>query len=154
LPVQEENLMAGKGTTVQISPATITLITRRGARSSRGGGDFARSAVLNRTVAMLQTILEQSDPRRTRRLPDPVHALAVELLAEPWALTPFEIERLPTLLEHTAGFIAGLAAHDLDRQVFLEALSALTFAEKAALVDAAIQLHAPKAAMVVEPSRT
>jgi hypothetical protein len=145
--------MAGKGTTVQISPATITLITRRGARSSRGGGDFARSAVLNRSVAMLQSILEQSDPRRTRRLPEPLHALAVELLAEPWALTPFEIERLPTFLEHTHAFTAGLAAHHLDRQAFLEALAALTFAEKAALVDAAIQVHAPQAAAaVMEPA--
>jgi hypothetical protein len=142
--------MAGKGTTVQISPATVILITRRGARSSRGGGDFALSAVLNRAVAMLQSILEQSDPRRTRRLPEAFHALAVQLLVEPWALTPFEIERLPTFLEHTAAFTASLAAHDLDRQAFLEALAALTFAEKAALVDAAIQLHAPQAAAAVK----
>ncbi|HVT61466.1 MAG TPA: hypothetical protein VHR45_24095 [Thermoanaerobaculia bacterium] len=127
---------------------------RPGARPNRGGGTFNRSAVLQRSLAMLRAVLERSDPRLTRQLPEDIHALAVELLEEPWALTAFEIDNLAAFLDRTGDFARALAANVIPRQDFLQAISALTFAEKAALVDAAIQRHAPKAAMVAEPSPT
>jgi hypothetical protein len=138
--------MAGKGTTVQITAADVRFLEKRGARSHRGGGPFSRSVVLHRTLQMLGDVLEHSDPRRTRALPEAMHGVVVRVLPEPWNLKAFEVEHLATILERAPGFGAAAAAAGVDSAALLATVAALSFPEKLALLDHALQEQGPGAA--------
>jgi hypothetical protein len=138
--------MAGKGTTVQITAADLAFLERRGARSHRGGGTFSRSVVLHRTLQMLRDCLDQFDPRKTRGMPDEMHRLVVQELPEPWTLKSFEVEHLALILERAPGFAAAAAAARVDPAAVLATVAAMSYAEKLALVDHALQEQAPAAA--------
>jgi hypothetical protein len=141
--------MAGKGTTVQIAAADMVFLSRRGARSHRGGGTFSRSVVLHRSLQALRDILDRSDPRQTRGMPEAMHRLVVRLLPEPWALKVFEVEQMSTLLARTPGFEAAAAAAEVDPAELLTLISELSFGEKMCLVDGALQEQAPAAAAAI-----
>jgi hypothetical protein len=136
--------MATKGINLQLGPADVVFLERRGARSHRGGGEFSRSAVLHRAVQGLRAVLEHADPRP--HLPAAMFAAAVELLPTAWTLKPLEIQHLGEVMARMPGFSSILAKAGVEQQAFLEAISALGFAEKFALVDLAVQAHAPAAA--------
>ena len=137
--------MVGSGTTLQIAAPDVAFLARRGARSHRGGGTFSRSVVLHRALQMFRDCLEHSDPRRTRDMPEPMHRLLTELIPAPWDLKAFEIDHLALLLERAPGFAAAAQAAAIDPAALLATLAPLTFAEKLALVDHAIQLQSPAA---------
>ncbi|HVT19080.1 MAG TPA: hypothetical protein VHQ90_23245 [Thermoanaerobaculia bacterium] len=138
--------MAGKGTTIQISDSDVAFLERRGARAHRGGGEFSRSAALQRSLTTLRAVLEDSDPVRRGRISATQRDLVVRLLPAPWAMTAFEVEHLGGYLERTEGYAEALRAAGVEAAELAAALAALTFCEKMALVDQAIQEKAPAAA--------
>jgi hypothetical protein len=138
--------MAVKGINLQLGPADVVFLERRGARSHRGGGEFSRSAVLHRAIQNLRALLEDADPRP--RLPAAVFAAAVELLPTAWNLKPLEIKHLEEVLARAPEFPSVLRSGGLEARAFLDAIAALGFPEKFALVDLAVQAHAPAAAGV------
>jgi hypothetical protein len=135
-----------KGSTAQIAPADLIFLERRGAIADRRKGTFNRSAVLHRELQLLRELLRRNDPRTTAGMPEAMHQLAVRLLPEPWSLKPFEIDQMAALLESAPGFAAAVAAAGVDRAAFLAAVAALSFGEKVALLDHALQEQAPAAA--------
>jgi hypothetical protein len=139
-------LMAGNGSTVQISLAHAEYLSLRGAHSHRGKATFARSAVAGRLLDALRDYQEVTDPRLTRGLSDELHAFVVRLLPQPWALRRFEIEHLEGFLATTPGFKEAAAATGFDPAAVLGEIGAWTSAEKLTLVDHAIQHQAPAAA--------
>jgi hypothetical protein len=138
--------MAGKGTTVQVTGGDVAFLARRGARSHRGGGTFSRSTVLHRSLVMLRDLLERSDPRRTRAMPEAMHQVIVRLLPEPWALKAFEVDQMPALLAQAPNFAATAAAAGVETEALLALVGSLNFTERMALVDQAQQARAPRAA--------
>jgi hypothetical protein len=136
--------MAVKGINLQLGPSDVVFLEKRGARSHRGGNEFSRSAVLHRVIQGLRAVLENSDPRP--RLPGKLFQAAVELLPTGWTLKPLEIQHLEEVLERAPDFAKVLGDAQVKAPAFVEAISALSFAEKFALVDLAIQTHAPAAA--------
>jgi hypothetical protein len=138
--------MAGKGTNVQLGTADLLFLERRGARSHRGGNVFSRASVLNRLIQGHRALLEHADPRL--RLLSAVFEAAVALLPAGWTLKPLEIEQLEKVVAPAEGLAEEAARANLDPRAIVEAVAALSFAEKFALVDLAIQVHAPAAATV------
>jgi hypothetical protein len=136
--------MVVKGINLQLGPADVVFLERRGARSHRGGGEFSRSAVLHRAIQGLRTVLENADPRP--RLSPAVYAAAIELLPTAWTLKPLEIQHLGEVIQGTPEFASVLSRSKLEAKAFVAAIAALSFAEKFALVDLAVQTHAPAAA--------
>ena len=135
--------MAGKGTNVQLQPSMLLELERRGARSARGGTTFSRSAVLRRALDTWRALLDDADPRR--QLEPRIYQAALALLPCGWLLTPFEIRFLPEVLAREAAFPSVLEQAGLAADPFLAAIAGLPYPQKAALVDHAIQLHAPAA---------
>jgi hypothetical protein len=135
-----------KGSTAQISPADLIFLERRGANSHRGKGTFNRSAVLHRELQLLRELLRRYDPVKSAAMPEPMHRLAVRLLPEPWTLKPFEIDQMAALLESAPGFAEAVAAAGVDPANFLATVAALSFVEKVALLDHALEEQAPAAA--------
>ncbi|HVT14720.1 MAG TPA: hypothetical protein VHQ90_00885 [Thermoanaerobaculia bacterium] len=133
--------MPGLGTTVLIPPDDIDFLTRRGARSQRGWSPFSRSAVLHRTMQTHRLLLEHCDPRKTRGLSEDMHLLAVGLLPEPWTLSRFEVQHLAKRFALSPDLAAEAGGAGIEVEDFLAAITALTFPEKLALVDQAIQAH-------------
>jgi hypothetical protein len=144
------------GTTIQISRRDVNDIAQRGGRSHRGGGEFSRSAVLHRSLAMLWRVLDLSDPRRTQRLSEEHYQVAVAVLRHrrPWSLTEFEIELLEVLIARAPQLAPLTAERRLDAKDLLAQIASLTFAEKASLVDAAIRaaVDSGAAELVQDPS--
>jgi hypothetical protein len=138
--------MAGKLTTIQIGPGDVAFLERRGARSHRGGGEFSRSAALQRSLATLRAVLEDSDPLGHGRISAAQRDLVVRLLPAPWAMTAFEVEHLDGYLERAEGYAEALRAAGVEAGELAAAVAALTFCEKLALVDQAVQEKAPAAA--------
>ena len=138
--------MAGSGVTLQISAAHAKYLERRGGRAHRGRGPFSRSAVLGRVLESHRLYQELTDPRKTRGMPEAVHALIVRLLPEPWLLRAFEIKNLEGILEAAPGHADAAAAAGIDPGAVLAAVAGATPAEKLTLVDHAIQHQAPAAA--------
>jgi hypothetical protein len=135
--------MPGKGTNIQLSPADLVFLEVRGARSRRGGSPFSRRSVLRRLIQSHGSLLEHADPRP--RLPPAIFEAAVALLTAGWTLNPFEIELLEVVLSRTAGFAKVAAQAGVEPRALLAAVAALSFPEKFALVDLAIQAHASAA---------
>ncbi|HVT56899.1 MAG TPA: hypothetical protein VHR45_00740 [Thermoanaerobaculia bacterium] len=138
--------MAGRGTTVQLGPADVDFLAQRGGRSHRGPGDFSRSAILHRSLDHLRLLLAHHDPLKNGRLSPEQHELAIHVLPEPWKLRAFEIEHLEGVIERAPDFAAALAAKRMKPEKFLAAIGALTFGEKLALLDQAMQAQGPAAA--------
>jgi hypothetical protein len=142
-----------KGSTAQISPADLLFLERRGATSHRGKGTFNRSAVLHRELQLLRELLRRYDPVKSANMPEAMHRLAVSLLPEPWTLKPFEIDQMAALLETAPGFAEAVAAAGVDPASFLAAVAALSFVEKVALLDHALEQQAPAAAAATREER-
>jgi hypothetical protein len=123
-------------TSIQIEAADVAFLERRGARSQRGGGEFSRSVVLHRAIRTLGRLLEECDPRRTRRMPEAEHAFLSRILPEPWALTAYEIDQLADRMGRTPGFRAAATEAGLDPDALLATLGeALALVERALDVD-------------------
>jgi hypothetical protein len=137
-------------TSIQIGIGDIAFLERRGARAQRGGGEFSRSVVLHRAFQTLRTLLEECDPRRTRGMPEVQHAFLTRILPQPWTLKRLEIEHLATRVEGVPGFRQAAADAGLDAAEVVAALASLTFAEKLALLDQAVQVQAPAATVAEE----
>lgn len=135
-----------KGWTAQLAPDDLRFLEQRGAVSHRGKGTFNRSAVLHRELQLLRALLRRYDPRVSAALPEAMHGLAVRLLPEPWSLKPLEVDHMAELLATAPGFASEAAAAGVDPAAFLAAITALSFAEKVALLDHALQHQAPAAA--------
>jgi hypothetical protein len=133
---------------VQLAGRTVIFLARRGGRSHRGRGAFSHSAVLQRSLQMLGSILERCDPRRTRHMPEAVHRVIVKALPEPWNLKPFEVEQMRALLTRAPGFADAAAAAGVAVEGVLALIDELHYGERMALVDQAIQFQAPAAAAV------
>jgi hypothetical protein len=128
-------------TNVQLGTEGLKLIERRGARAHRGGSAFSRSSALLRQLRLLEALLEDADPRP--RLARRVYETAIAALRRGWNLKPLEIRHLDEVLARAQGLEEALAAARLERREFLDSIKALSFAEKCALVDLAVQAHAP-----------
>ena len=137
--------MPTKNTTIQLSVADITFLERRGARSHRGGGEFSRSVVLHRMLQTMRSVFEASDPRKTRGMSAEVYSLVTRLLPEAWTMRPFEVEHVGTVVARAPGFAEAAKEAGLDPAKVITELDAMSFAEKAALVDQAVQAQAPAA---------
>ncbi|HVT57505.1 MAG TPA: hypothetical protein VHR45_03820 [Thermoanaerobaculia bacterium] len=137
--------MAGRGTTLQLGAGDVAFLGRRGGRSHRGPGEFSRSAVLHWSLDQLRLFLTHHDPLKSGRLTPEQHDLAVNVLPIPWKLRPYEVEHLEGILERAPDFAAALAAKGMKAEKFLAAIRALTFPEKVALVDHAMQAQGPAA---------
>jgi hypothetical protein len=138
--------MAGKSPNVQLTTGDLAFLERRGARSLRGGSVFSRTSVLHRFIQGHRALLEHFDPRP--RLPAAVFDAAVALLDTGWTLKPLEIEHLEVVLSRAPGLAGAAAQAGIEPRALLDAVTALSFPEKFALVDLAIQVHAPAAASV------
>ncbi len=141
--------MAGKGITIQIAAPDVAFLSRRGARSHRGGGTFSRSVVLHRSLQALRDILAQSDPRKTRGMAEAMHHLIKQQLPNPWTLTSFEVDQMATLLARAPGFAAAAAAAGIEPEALCTFVAQLSFSEKMSLVDHALQEQAPAAAAAI-----
>jgi hypothetical protein len=135
--------MPSKSSNLQVETADVSFLELRGARSHRGHGDFSRSAVLHRQLRGLRALLEHADPRP--RLPPAVYQAAIDLLPAAWELSAFEIELLDQILARAPGYAALLAERGVEEPAFHAAIAALSFFEKYALTDLAVQAHAPAA---------
>jgi hypothetical protein len=124
-------------TTVHLDPASLTQLEQRGARSDRGGGNHATSAVLRRRLAILESVIIHCDPRFTRGFPERYFDFVVSQLTAPETIPPDRIAALEGHLSHQPGFDDAAQAAGIDPAALREALRELTFAEKLALVDAA-----------------
>ena len=131
--------MARKAITLQLSAAHAKLLADRGAQAHPGNPHFSRPAVLGRMLDSLYLHLELNDPRRTKGMPEEVHALIVKKLPEPWALRRFEIQHLDAILADAPGFAPALAAAGLDGAAVLAAVAAASPAEKLTLVHHALR---------------
>ncbi|HVT60486.1 MAG TPA: hypothetical protein VHR45_19085 [Thermoanaerobaculia bacterium] len=141
--------MPEKVTTIQVGRATIALLERWGARSHRGGGDFSRNTVLLRSLQALRDLMEFSDPRETAGLPEAMHRAVIEALEAPWTLKALEVNQLGEILRRSPGLAAAARAAAVEPQELLARITALSFAEKMAIVYAAIRQQAPRAAAVI-----
>jgi hypothetical protein len=128
------------GKHVELGAWERDFLALRGARSHRGGGEFSRSVVVDRLFTMLKALLENADPRQS--LPQAVYEVAITLLPQGWLLKPLEVRYLDEVLAAAEGFEQSLESAGMDRRVLLEAVAGLSFAEKYALVDLAVQAHA------------
>jgi hypothetical protein len=137
-----------RGITARIIPADCVFLEARGAVSLRGAHTFSRSAVLHREIQVLRALLDHYDPRRGGVLPEPMLRLAVRLLPEPWLIKPAAIEHLALRLQEAPGFAAQAKAAGVDPAALVAAVGALSFGEKAALLDLAVQEQGPAAAAV------
>jgi hypothetical protein len=129
--------------TISLPPELRARLELRGARSDKSHGPYNYTRQLARTLALYDTVLEKSDPRQTRDMPEKVYELVLELLADPLALEAFHIHRLGDYLFDLKQFRERVRQLDLDPQQLSDALNAYPFAEKLHLVDAAQIRHAP-----------
>jgi hypothetical protein len=140
----------GKGTTAKVHPADLVFLERRGALSHRGARTFSRSAVLHRELQLLRAMLAHYDPQRTGALSAEMAALAARLLPEPWLIKPAAVEHLALRLQEAPGLAAESAAAGVEPAALIAAVAALGLGEKAALLDLALQVQAPAAALAEE----
>jgi hypothetical protein len=137
-----------RGITARIMPADCAFLEARGAVSLRGAHTFSRSAVLRREIDVLRALLDHYDPRRGTALPEPMLRLATRLLAEPWLIKPAAVEHLALRLQEAPGFAAQARAAGIDPAALVAAVAGLSFGEKAALLDLAVQEQAAGAAAI------
>ena len=135
--------MRGKATSIRMTAASRGFLEKRGARSHRGGFVFSRSAVVERALEALALYLKWTDPRKTRGFPEAMHKALVRRLPEPWTLKPYAIEILEVILRGSSEFLEAVAADGVDSEALLEAIGAMTVAEKLSLVDQAVLAQAP-----------
>jgi hypothetical protein len=145
--------MAGTPIAVQLSTQHAQQLAKLGARAHRGGGTFSRTQVLGRMIDAFHLYQAFTDPRQTRDLPEPFHALVIRLLHNPWELRRFEIQNLEGVLEATPDFAKNVAAANVDPAALLAAVGNATAAEKLTLVAHAI-LHQAPAASAVSPEES
>ena len=80
------------------------------------------------------------------RLGSTHYRLALELLADPWALSASDIEALPTLFRQALRASAIALPSDFDPESFLALITELDYADRLALVCSAEQHHAAASA--------
>jgi hypothetical protein len=102
--------MRGRATSIQMTATHRKFLEERGARSPRGGSAFSRSAVVGRALEELALYLKWTDPWKTRKFPEAMHAVVVRHLPKPWSLNPYEIETLEGFLDGFLGFLESVAA--------------------------------------------
>jgi hypothetical protein len=134
-------------TTVHLPSEIHDDLYARGARRERTRSPFNASRVLARTVARYFAVLQQSDPVAAGHLTEEEHEAVLQVLTEPWELTPFHIRVLEAALAERAALHGVLQEAGLDRKAFLERIAALTPTEKARLVDDAEVRWAPEQAI-------
>jgi hypothetical protein len=92
---------------------------------------------------LFDSVLERSDPRRTRGMPEASYELVLEILADPLELESFHIVRLGDYLFDLKPFQARARELEIDPRAFRDLVNAYAYAEKLHLVDAAQVRHAP-----------
>ncbi len=137
-----------KGSTVRLNQSEEIFLAARGGLSLRGAHTFSRSAVLDRHVQLLLAMLERSDPRRTGTMSEEMVQVVARLLPEPWAIRPPAVEHLALRLQEAPDFAARVEEAGLEPTVLVATVAALSYCEKAALLDLALQAQAPAAAQV------
>jgi hypothetical protein len=143
--------MKERGPAIRLHPADRVFLEARGAISAPGPKEtFSRSAVLHRELRHLRAVLERYDPRRTSGMPEEMYQLAARLIPEPWAIRDAGIENLAFRLREAPDFAARAQAAGIDPAALVATIDALGFAEKLALLDAALREQAPAASMASE----
>ncbi len=137
---------ADRGSTARVMPADRVFLEARGAASLRGAHTFSRSAVLHRELQLLRALLDHYNPRRTGTLPEPMIRLAARHLPEPWLIKPSGVDNLALRLHEAPHFAADAREAGIDPEAMIAAIRALSFGEKVALLDLAVQEQAPAAA--------
>jgi hypothetical protein len=122
----------------------VDFLRKRGARPDRAGGPQSQSSRLRKTLDLLEAVLQECDPRKTRSFPDAYHQVILELLADPWSLDAYRIQTLPAFLQTLPNFSAVMASASVDPAKLLAAVEELTFPERLALIDHAELHHASK----------
>ncbi|MDP9121781.1 MAG: hypothetical protein M3O15_10520 [Acidobacteriota bacterium] len=133
--------MAGRYTTVHAERAVVAFLEKRGARSSRGGGNFNRSRMLKQAILMLESVFQKSDPRA--KMSEELLKAAFQVLDAPWDMRTFDLEHLEVFVRTRPEFGS---LRPKVREDLVRAVGTLTFAERAALLDLALQHHGPDAA--------
>jgi hypothetical protein len=136
------------GQRVRTSRATIALpaelrarLEARGARGDKSHGPYNYTRQLSRTLVFFDAVVERSDPRRTRELPQPVYDLVVEVLTDPLSIETFGIAHLGAYLRELPAFREGARELALEPAALSAQLDAYPFAEKLHLVLAAQVRH-------------
>lgn len=141
--------MATGGTT-QVQAPVLRFLEKRGALSNRGARTFSRSAVLNREMQFLRALLVHYDPHRTGAMSEEMVALVARLLPDPWLITAATVENLALRVQEAPSFAAKVKEAGIDPADLVAAVAALSFVEKMALLDQALQHQAPAAAQALE----
>src|SRR5260370_42715898 len=113
----------------------------RGARGDKSHGAYNYTRQLTRTVTFFEAVVERSDPRRTRELPQPVYDLVVETLTDPLAVETFGIAHLRAYLWELPSFQEGARELALEPAALRAQLDAYPCAENLHLVMAAQVRH-------------
>ena len=129
--------------TISLPAKLRTALEKRGARSDKSHGPYNYTRQLTRTLELYGAVIEKSDPRQTRTLPEEHYELVVAVLTDPLDLETFHIHRLGDYLCELPAFLARTRDLELDAHQLRDLLNAYTFAEKLHLVEAAQVRHAP-----------
>jgi hypothetical protein len=130
--------------TIALSPALRANLEARGARGDKSHGPYNYTRQLARTLAFFDAVVERSDPRRTRDLPQEVYELVVEVLTDPLAIETFGIAHLGAYLFELPAFQARTRELALEPAALSAQLDAYPFAEKLHLALAAQVRHATR----------
>jgi hypothetical protein len=135
-----------KGSTARLNQEEEAFLGARGGLSLRGAHTFSRSAVLNRHLQLMAAVLQRCDPRSTGAMSEEMVELVTRLLPKPWTIDPVAVEHLALRVQEAPDFAARVSAAGVDPAALIAAVGALGYCEKAALLDLALQAHAPAAA--------
>jgi hypothetical protein len=136
---------------ITLSPEVVDRLKAHGARSDRSHGPFNYTRQLTRAIMLYESVVNRSDPRQTRALPQEHYDLILDLLQEPHELGTFHLVRLGEYLSEIPAFSERTRALGLDPAQFADAITAFTFAEKVHLLDSA---QVRNAATLPRPRRT
>jgi len=133
----------GHRSTISLPAELRAVLEKRGARSDKSHGPYNYTRQLARTLELYGAVIDKSDPRQTRALPEEHYELVVEVLSDPLQLETFHILHLGDYLCELPAFLARIRELGLDAQDLRDVFNACTFAEKLHLVDVAQVRHAP-----------
>lgn len=125
---------------VTLEPATVKALERRGAHPDRGRGPLNTSATINRVLAQYEMLVA----RTTVALEPRYFAALLELIPEPWNLSPTEIAVLDQHLPSASDFAGVLKRHGIGTAELLAVVTALDVAQRVVLIDQLVQAAAPQ----------
>lgn len=125
---------------VTLEPAAVRVLERRGAHPDRGRGPLGTSATINRALAQFEMLMARTAVSLEARY----FSALLEIVPEPWNVSPTEIAVLDQYLPSTPDFSEVLKRHGIGTAELLDAVKALDVAQRVVLVDQLVQAAAPQ----------